>query len=142
MNIQRYECRPHNPEAIKFVGTMATDASLMAWGCNLLAPRLFGASPCPGLFYQTLMHINVRKMQAMLLALEIFSPTSSPCTFKRLKLWVDSQIVMYYLDSMTTCVAPLKVAHRIALMRHGKSKCNTLQPVHWVMFNTNNGSPQ
>ena len=75
------------------------------------APRL-----ARGFFDRSLMHINVRELQAVALAIGAFFPATFPSTSARLRLLVDSQVVMYCIHNMTTA-SPQLLRHLRQLQR-------------------------
>jgi hypothetical protein len=121
INIRRCEGRPLNPDAVPFVGTLATDASLTGWGATFTPPEASPPILARGFFDRSLTHINVRELQAVYLALRSFFPEGFLGASRRLRLLVDNQVVMYCLRSMTTSsqalLRPLRQLQRVCSTR-------------------------
>ena len=89
-------------------GTLATDASLTGWGATYTPHDAEQPLLARGFFDQELIHINIRELQAVNLAVHSFFPRPySRRMPRRLRLLVDNQVVMHCLRSMTTKSAGL-----------------------------------
>ena len=121
-NIWKCAGRPLNPDTVPFAGTLATDASLTGWGATFSPPGATHPRLARGFWDSTLTHINVREMQAVERAICSFFPVPSRGLPSRLKLLLDSQVVMYCLRSMATgskdLLRPLRQLHRVCSARH------------------------
>lgn len=122
-NIGRLQGGDLNPDARPFHGTLATDASLTGWGATYTpvgtgVPRL-----ARGFFDREFLHINIREMQAVERALRSFFPSCCRRTdSRRIKLMVDSQVVLYCIKAMTShspsLMAPLRRLQAVCTTRH------------------------
>ena len=72
VNIHRCDGRPLNPDVCPFAGTLATDAILTGWGAEFSPPGAAAPLLARGFFDRSLMHINVRELQTVQLALRAF----------------------------------------------------------------------
>lgn len=107
-NIDRLAGRSLNPASLPLEGTLATDASLTGWGATYSPHDAEQPLLARGFFDRELIHINIRELQAVNLAVRSFFPR--PCSRRmprRLRLLVDNQVVMHCLRSMTTKSASL-----------------------------------
>ena len=121
-NVWKCAGRPLNPDAVPFAGTLATDASLTGWGATFTPPEVTKPRLARGFWDSTLTHINVREMQAVERAILSFFPAPSHGLTSRLKLLLDSQVVMHCLRSMTTgskdLLRPLRQLHCVCSARN------------------------
>ena len=105
------------------------DASLTGWGATFAPPGDRAPLLARGFFDRSLMHINVRELQAVGLALRAFFPRPSRALPARLRLWVDNTVTMFCIRHMSTASEQLR-PHLCHLHRICSAYALLFEPEH------------